>query len=102
MTIHVVTRHPGALDWLRSQGVHWDRHHERFDGQEIKEADQVIGILPMKVAAQICASGARYHHICMDLPNDQRGSELSQEEMAQFGARLEEYRVAKIPWPRLE
>lgn len=101
MTVHVVTRHHGALDWLRSHGIRWDRHHERFDARDIKETDQVIGILPMRVAARICALGARYLHICINMPNDRRGSELTLEEMIQFGASLEEFRILMLPKPRM-
>lgn len=101
MTVHVVTRHPGALGWLRSQGICWDRHHERFDARGIKGTDQVIGILPIRVAARICALGARYYHICMNMPNDRRGSELTLEEMIQFGASLEEFRISRLPKPRM-
>ena len=97
MTVHVVTRHLGALEWLRNRGIRWDRQHDRFDGQAIQKDDQVIGILPMRVAAEICSRGARYHHICVDLPNDRRGAELSRDDMEALGARLEEFLVIGVP-----
>lgn len=94
VTIHVVTRHRGALEWLAKQGIRWDRQHDHLDEAAIESGDQVIGVLPMKLAAEVCARGARYHHICLDLPNEGRGLELSSDEMEALGARLQEFHVA--------
>ena len=91
MTIHVVTRHCGALEWLAQHGIWWDRHHRYLDLDCIKTGDQVIGILPMSVAASVCARGASYRHICLDMPDDCRGRELSSEQMAVYGAQLQQF-----------
>jgi len=51
----------------------------------------VIGTLPVNLAADVCDKGARYFHLTLDLPLVYRGRELSAAEMAELGARLEEY-----------
>ena len=97
MTVLVITRHPGALEWLASQGVQWDCHRARLDGIQVGKADEVIGILPFSTAAEVCAKGARYFHISMNLPDELRGAEMSAAEMQACGARLREFVVESIP-----
>lgn len=53
-------------------------------------------MLPVSLAAEVCAKGARYLHLTLDLPPTARGRELTAEEMDVRGARLEEYRVERI------
>lgn len=53
----------------------------------------MIGILPVHLAAQLCARGARYLNLSLDLPAAARGRELSAEELDAYGARIEGYEV---------
>lgn len=93
MTTFFVTRHPGAADWARQQGLAVDRTVAHLDPAEVETGDVVIGTLPVNLAAQVCARGARYLHLTLDLPAAWRGRELSAADMAACGARIEEYRV---------
>ena len=93
MTTFFVSRHPGALDWATEQGLIVDQVIDHLDPQIIQPGDVVIGTLPIHLAAQVCQHGGRYLHLSLDLPPDWRGRELSADDLCQFGARLEEYRV---------
>lgn len=94
MTTFFITRHPGAVEWARRQGLAVDRQLAHLDPQAVQAGDIVIGILPVHLAAQVCARGGRYLHLSLDLPPEARGRELSADELEQFGARLEGYVVA--------
>lgn len=88
MTVFFVSRHPGAVDWARRQGLHVDRWVEHLHADDVRAGDTVAGSLPIPLAATVCARGARYLHLSLDLPAAWRGRELSADELAQAGARL--------------
>lgn len=103
----IVTRHPGALEWLQ-------KHHEELCDMDFPESEnvaptnhtkvilhatpedvagnRVIGILPNRLS---CLA-AEYYEI--DLPGlrpEQRGKELSCAEMEAAGARPTRYVVIR-------
>lgn len=90
----LVTRHEGAIKWYRQSG-HFARTIEmtHFDTAKVLPGDIVIGTLPMHQAAAVCAAGARYWHLALDVPPERRGGELTADDMRAFGARLEEFRL---------
>lgn len=96
MTVHLVTRHAGAVAWLASRGVEWDSTHAHLSVLDVEPGDTVLGILPLPKAAAICARGARYLHICLDVPADRRGEELSLDEMLQLKPFLKEFRAIEV------
>ncbi|EQD76961.1 putative CRISPR-associated protein, VVA1548 family [mine drainage metagenome] len=91
-----VSRHPGARNWARSQGLAVDKFVEHIEVAQVRPGDKVIGSLPVTLAADICKSGARYLHLSVNLPREARGRELTEEEMRYYGARVEEHQVYKI------
>ncbi|BCX88945.1 CRISPR-associated protein Csx16 [Methylomarinovum tepidoasis] len=95
-TTFFVSRHPGAVEWARRQGLRIDRQVDHLDVEEIQPGDTVIGTLPVHLAAQVCRRGARYLHLSLEIPPEARGRELSAEELDKYGARLEEYEIRKI------
>lgn len=97
MTTWFVTRHPGALDWAKAAGVGFDEHVMHLDPTIIAPGDVVIGSLPVHLAAEVCARGARYLNLSLDLPAVLRGRELDAETLSGINARLEEYDVRRIP-----
>lgn len=96
MTTFFVSRHPGAADWASTQGLAVDRALDHLDADRVAAGDVVIGTLPVNLAATVCARGARYLHLSLDLPADWRGRELSAAEMRACSARLEEYLVRRV------
>jgi CRISPR-associated protein Csx16 len=96
MTTYFVTRHPGAIAWAARHGLKVDRQLDHLDVAIIQPGDTVIGILPVNLAAEVCARGGRFFNLSLTVPPEARGRELSADELEQFGARLEEYRVERV------
>jgi len=93
MSIWFVSRHSGAVKWAQAQGIvvdHWVPH---LFVNEIKSGDTVIGTLPVNMASEVCALGASYMNLSLDLPPSWRGKELTADELVEAGARLEEFMV---------
>lgn len=68
MTIWFVSRHPGALDWAARHGIGYERHVAHLDPEEVSPGDTVIGSLPVHLAGEVCACGARYFNLSLNLP----------------------------------
>lgn len=96
MTTFFVSRHLGARDWAAAEGIAVDEVIAHLDMARVRAGDVVIGSLPVNLAAEVCARGARYLHLSLDLPAEARGIELTAEAMRRYGARVEEYRVETI------
>lgn len=92
-----VSRHPGAIDWAREEGLLHDeaRIVADFDPETTAAGDLVIGTLPAQVAARICEHGGRYQHLSLDLSPELRGKELSAADMRACNARLEEFFIQR-------
>ena len=93
MTTFFVSRHPGAVEWARRQGQTVDRWVAHLDVASVGAGDTVIGSLPLHLAAEVNARGARFVHLTLDIPAEWRGRELSADELQAAGARLEEFFV---------
>ncbi|RDE50636.1 MAG: CRISPR-associated protein Csx16 [Candidatus Accumulibacter meliphilus] len=95
MTIWFVSRHPGAVAWAQRQGIAVDRQLAHLDPQQVATGDTVIGTLPINLAAEVCARGARYYHLTLRLPSALRGTELDADQLEQLGACIEAYLVER-------
>jgi CRISPR-associated protein Csx16 len=91
-----VSRHPGAQKWAREEDVTLDAVVEHLDIEHVNPGDTVIGSLPINLAAAVCARGACYLHLSLQLPATLRGKELSASELRALGATLIEYRVDEV------
>lgn len=91
-----VSRHPGALAWARARRLSVDRWVAHLDADAVASGDTVIGTLPVGLAAQVCARGARYLHLVLEVPAAWRGRELSAGELSSAAARLKEYRIREV------
>ncbi len=96
MTTWFITRHPGALDWAHEQGIAFDRHVVHLDPAEVNPSDTVIGSLPVNLAAEICARGAQYKNLSLQLEPTDRGRELSADDLERCGAMIERYDIRRI------
>ncbi len=97
MTTWFVSRHPGALQWMRRHGPAFDHHVTHFEPANVQKGDVVIGTLPIHLAAQVCARGGRYWHLALTLPAQWRGLELSAEQLDAAQAHLQEFHVQPSP-----
>jgi CRISPR-associated protein Csx16 len=95
--IYLVTRHPGALDWLRSQFSEPTVHLMHVDTlATLNPGDCVVGTLPIDKVAQLIAMRIRYFHLCIDVPASLRGKELTTEQLQALHACLREYVATEV------
>ena len=85
----IVTRHKGAVEWLRRNGIEGKVIAHAHESDVVGE--DVIGVLPFHLAYLANTITT----IDMDLPLELRGQDVSPEQMDEFGARLTTYIVAK-------
>lgn len=97
MTTYFITRHLGALDWAKQNGVDFDVHLTHLnDDMPLKVGDVIIGTLPINIIAKINAMGVRYIHLSLTIPPHLRGVELNVTELNECQAVLEEFLVKKL------
>ena len=90
-----VTRHPGAVEWARRRGITAELidHLDEDAIARLRPGDIVMGVLPVSVAAEVCARGARFLYLELHVPPELRGKELSADDLERLGAELVEYEV---------
>jgi len=88
-----VSRHSGAIEWAKCQGLAIVRWVGHLDPNSVAAEDTVIGTLPVNLAAEVCKRGARYLHLSIAVPAPWRGRELSVGDLLMLGASLEPYRI---------
>lgn len=93
---YLVSRHAGAIEWCQEQGYQADKVLTHLDVSLIQANDVVIGTLPIPLAAQVQAKGARYLHLNLPLTAELRGVEISAKQMTELGASLQEFRIEVI------
>jgi CRISPR-associated protein Csx16 len=87
----IVTRHPGAVEWLKLHGVTGEVV-PHVDNPQRVAGRVVYGVLPLHLAA------LAQKVVVIDLPGlqaDQRGKDLTPEEMDAAGANLQAYIVSR-------
>ncbi|WP_048151080.1 CRISPR-associated protein Csx16 [Methanolacinia paynteri] len=90
--IIIVTRHPGAVEWLRSKG-YTGNTLPHIAEQDIRKGYIYIGVLPIPMVKKILDTGSRFILLVLpDIAFSQRGQEMSPEEMTGAGACLMEVR----------
>jgi putative CRISPR-associated protein (TIGR02620 family) len=88
----IIARHAGAVEWLRRNGIK-GQVVAHVDDPEILEDKHVYGVLPLYLAAR----ARSITEIAMPgLTPEQRGKELTPEEMDEAGARLQTYFVTQV------
>jgi putative CRISPR-associated protein (TIGR02620 family) len=101
---YFVTRHEGATEWARAEGhIHPDTSVvTTLDTETVQSGDTVIGTLPVHLAARVIERGGRYQHLVLNIGEQQRGRELTVDDMRSCGARIEELYIQRnvIPSPK--
>ena len=92
-----VSRHPGAIEWAKRQGLAIDRWVTHLDPATVSAGDTVVGTLPVNLAAEVCNRGIRYLHLSVSMPLTLRGQELSAEQLLAASAELKAFRVEETP-----
>jgi CRISPR-associated protein Csx16 len=83
----IVAANPATAEWLRQRGFA-GRVVAHLTLWDIRAGQTVIGNLPAHLVAEVCEKGARYLHLALDVPPEQRGKVLDVEGMDRAGARL--------------
>jgi CRISPR-associated protein Csx16 len=96
MTTWFITRHRGAVAWAARHGIAVDQWIAHLAPADVQAGDVVMGTLPVNLAAEVCARGARYLNLSLDLPAEARGRELTAEDLERYGATLEEFVVGRV------
>ena len=95
MATFFVIRHQGAKDWMMKQTVHIDHWTDDIDLEDVKAGDVVIGILPMRLAADVCEKGAEFIALQINVPKEKRGTELCLKDLEEMQCSLCPYTVTK-------
>lgn len=96
MSTIFVTRHAGAIEWARRQNLGTAQVVSHLVLAQVQPGDTVIGTLPVNLAAQVCAKGAAYWHLSLELTAEQRGLELSADDMTRLGARVQAFDIKPL------
>ena len=91
-----VSRHPGEIEWIKTQPIEIDSFVEHLDINLISKGDTVIGNVPLHLAAQICAKGARLICLSVAVPATLRGQELTKDVLTHLECSLQEFRVEPV------
>ena len=97
MAIYIVTRHPGAVEFMRDEiGDVAARVISHLDDISFEPGDKVCGVLPLAWAARVCAAGAEAHVLTYAVPEELRGRELDAPQLRAHGAKLVRYDVRVV------
>jgi CRISPR-associated protein Csx16 len=92
----IVTRHPGAIEWLERRGVD-GRYIEHATGDEGEPGDSVYGPIPIDFAAKFLRRGLTVYFVALPgLSLDLRKGELSADQMDKAGATLLHVKAIEI------
>lgn len=92
----VVSRHAGAIEWLRQKGFTGEVV-THLTPEMVQAGDTVIGVLPVHLVAELVKKGVKVFIIVMpQVPKEMRGQELTAEQMEQFGAKLLEVKSIEL------
>jgi CRISPR-associated protein Csx16 len=99
MTTLFVTRHAGAVEWARRHQFGVAQVVPHLALTQVQAGDTVIGTLPVNLAAQVCAKGAAYWHLSLTLTAEERGLELSADDMERLGAQVQLFDIKPLALP---
>lgn len=85
----VVTRHAGLVEYLKEQGITCDIILPHVQDPSILEGKDVLGILPVNMAA-MCNS---FTELALDIPQELRGKELDLEQVRQYAIGFFTYKI---------
>jgi len=90
----IVTRHPALVEYLQEQGIVVQGECDQVSHAtpEDVRGKHVIGVLPLRLAAE----AATVTEIPLDIPPELRGTELSIEQLREYGDVPVTYRVERI------
>ena len=95
MAVWFVSRHPGAIEWIKTQSIHIDHWATHLDTNQIQPNDVVIGTLPVHLASQVCEKGATFYFLSINVKPEQRGTEITAQQLVEQGCLLQAFHIEK-------
>lgn len=97
MTVWFVSRHEGAIEWMKRQ-EEWcvDRWVTHLQPNVVESGDVVIGTLPIHLAAEVCNKGAKFFFLKVPQGEEHRGKELSVDDMQSLQCELQQFEVRAL------
>ncbi|MDP8052784.1 CRISPR-associated protein Csx16 [Pasteurella atlantica] len=96
MKTYFVSRHQGAIDWIKTQDIKIDHFIEHLDVDMVKNGDVVIGTLPIHIAAQVCKKEAKFYFLSINVHKEQRGQELNKDELIKQECKLQQFIITEV------
>lgn len=103
MNTYVITRHVGAVEWMRRHHPDLMRgateimpHADKSFFEKLEPGDVVVGVLPLPLIAEVCRRGAAFYALNISLPQGMRGMELSADDMERLDASIRRYEVREL------
>lgn len=96
---YLVLSRPVETTWAhRSNVAPFDKHFRHFPPSllsSLTPKDEVYGLLPVNLIAEICLRGARYYQMVVPLDADRR-SLLTSDDFEAVGTKWQRYNAAPI------
>jgi CRISPR-associated protein Csx16 len=86
-TTWIVTRHPGASDFIHDLGYR-GVSAPHLDIEKVCAGDTVVGVIPLMMAEKLASMCAHVLHLCVELTPADRGKELSANRLRELNAEL--------------
>lgn len=96
MAVWFVSRHPGAIEWVKLQNIQIDRFESHLDTSLVQAGDVVIGTLPIHLAAEVCQKGAKFYFLSINVTPEQRGTELTCKQLTKQQCLIQPFMVEKL------
>ena len=97
-----VSRHQGSIAWIKQKEIQIDHFVSHLDDSTaLKSGDVVIGALPIHIIAKLNDQGIRFISFHFNVLKEQRGKELSIEDLVQLNVQMREYIVLGVDPPSL-
>lgn len=96
MTTWFISRHTGAIEWVKQQNIQIDCFESHLDTSLVQAGDVVIGTLPIHLAAEVCQKGAKFYFLSVNVTREQRGTELSCEQLTEQQCSIQPFWVEKL------
>jgi len=88
MTTYIVSRHKGAIEWLKNKGFS-GVVVDHISADMVKAGDMVIGVLPLLLVHELVNMGVNVIILQLpEVPREQRGKELTVEDMNRYNAKV--------------
>lgn len=94
--IYIITRHVGAIEWLRKKGFN-GLVFQHLESEQILAGNIYIGVLPVPLIQEILSAGSRFYLLVLpEVSQEQRGREMTPDEMDAAGAGLVEVKHIEV------